>query len=221
MKKISILVAGVVCMLTTGCGSLGSGMLGGNTGTASTSSTGDVLGSILGSVTNGETIGNVLGSVIGLNKVSQEQLYGTWKYSGPGCAFTSNNALAKAGGEVMATQIEQKLEAQYSKLGLNAGNTAITFNENGTFAAKVGGRSWNGNYTYDASTGAINMKGLLLNLSGFITRNGSGISVLFESKKLLSLVQTVSALSGNTTLSTIGDLSKNYDGVRLGFDMSK
>ncbi|MDD4534325.1 MAG: DUF4923 family protein, partial [Prevotella sp.] len=34
-------------------------------------------------------------------------------------------------------------------------------------------------------------------------------------------LQTVSALSGNTTLSTIGDISQNFDGVRLGFDMAK
>jgi hypothetical protein len=29
----------------------------------------------------------------------------------------------------------------------------------------------------------------------------------------------MSALSGNANLETIGELSKNYDGVRLGFDM--
>ncbi len=221
MKKISMMVVGVVCMLTAGCGGMGAGTTG-NTGSGATSSsTGNVLGGILGAVTNGETIGNVLGSVIGLNKVTQNQLYGTWKYVGPGCGFTSDNTLAKAGGEVMATQIEDKLKVQYDKLGLTGANTNITFKEDGTFAAKIGGKSWSGNYTYDAGTGAVTMKGLLLNLNGFITRNGSGISVLFESKKLLSLIQTVSALSGNSTLSTIGDLSKNYDGVRLGFDMAK
>jgi hypothetical protein len=29
----------------------------------------------------------------------------------------------------------------------------------------------------------------------------------------------MSALSGNTSLQTIGDLAGNYDGVRIGFDM--
>ena len=45
--------------------------------------------------------------------------------------------------------------------------------------------------------------------------------VLFESKKLLTLIQTMASLSGNTTVSTIGDLSKNYNGVRIGFDLKK
>jgi hypothetical protein len=35
------------------------------------------------------------------------------------------------------------------------------------------------------------------------------------------VLQAVSAISGNQTLSTIGDLSKNYDGIRLGFDMTR
>lgn len=221
MKKISILVAGVVCMLTTGCGGAASGLLGG-TGTGSASqSPGGTLGGILGAMTNGEAIGNVLSSVIGLNKLSQEALYGTWKYDGPGCAFTSDNALAKAGGEVAAVQVEEKLKAQYDRLGLTASNTVIAFNQDGTFNAKIGGKNWNGRYTFDAKSGALTMKGLLLSLNGYATRNGSGISVLFESKKLLTLVQTMTALSGNSTLGTIGDISKNYDGVRIGFDMKK
>ncbi|MBM6993302.1 MAG: DUF4923 family protein [Prevotella sp.] len=218
MKKMSILVAGMLCLLTTGCGSLGSSVLGSG---SSTSSNGSVLGDVLGAMTNGETIGNVLSSVIGLDKLSQNQLYGTWTYDGPGCAFTSSSALAKAGGEVVATQIEQKLQTQYAQLGLKSSNTYITFNQDGTFASKIGGKSFSGNYTYDPQTSAVNLKGLLLSLNGYVTRNGSGISVLFESKKLLTLIQTMAAFSGNSTLGTISDISKNYDGVRLGFDMAK
>jgi hypothetical protein len=204
-------------MLAASCGTLGTGVSNGTTG----SSTGNVLGSVIGAMSNGEAIGNVLSSVIGLNQLSQSQLIGTWRYNGPGCAFTSDNLLAKAGGEVAATQIEQKLEQQYAKLGFSSSNTYITFNQDGTFASKIGGKSFSGNYTYDAGTGALNLKGLLLSLNGYATRNGSGISVLFESKKLLSLLQTMAALSGNSTLSTIGEVSKNYDGARLGFDMSR
>jgi hypothetical protein len=44
---------------------------------------------------------------------------------------------------------------------------------------------------------------------------------LFEAKKLLQILQTVAAVSGNSTISTIGDLSKNYDGMRMGLDMSR
>ena len=47
------------------------------------------------------------------------------------------------------------------------------------------------------------------------------ISVLFESKKVLTLFQTMAAVSGNSTAQVVGDISKNYDGVRVGFDLKK
>ena len=129
--------------------------------------------------------------------------------------------MAKAGGEIVATQIEEKLSAEYAKLGFKKSNTYITFNKDGTFSGKIDGKSLSGNWTFDENTQALKLSGLLLSLNGYATRNASGISILFESKKILTLLQTVAALSGNSTLSTIGDISKNYDGVRVGFDMAK
>ena len=49
----------------------------------------------------------------------------------------------------------------------------------------------------------------------------SGISLLFESQKALSMLQALGAISGNTTVAADGELSKNYDGVRIGFDMKR
>lgn len=219
MKKINVMLTAAACLLATSCGTIGAGT--GTTGTTTGTTAGDILSGVIGAATNGETLGNILASVIGADKLTQESLYGTWKYDGPGCAFTSDNALAKAGGEVVATQIEQKLQVQYSKLGFSRSNTYITFSKDGTFTGKVDSKSLSGNYTYNASTGALKLQGLLLSINGYATRNGSGISLLFESKKLISLLQTLSAISGNTTLSTISDISKNYDGVRLGFDLAK
>lgn len=219
MKKTSILIA-MACLIMAGCG-VPAGVSSGSTSTTTSSSSGNILNDIFGVVANGETIGNVISSVIGLDKVSQKQLIGTWRYDGPGCAFTSDNALAKAGGEVAATQVEEKLKTQYDKLGLTDSNTQFVFNEDGTFSAKVAGKSFSGKYTYNESSCQLQLKGLLLSITGYTKRSGSGISILFESKKLLSLLQTLAALSGNTTLQTIGEISKSYDGIRVGFDMKK
>jgi len=209
----------VAALTLSGCGVAGLGS------SSTSSSTGSVLGSVLGGVLGSSTgtnaISGVLSSVLGLDKLSQANLVGTWRYGGPGCAFTTENALAKAGGEVVASQIESKLKDQYSKLGFSSSNTYITFNSDNTFSGKIDGKSWSGTYTYDESTGKVNLKGLLLSVNAYAKGNGSGISLLFEAKKLLSLLQMAASLSGNTTLSTIGDISKNYDGVRLGFDMTK
>ena len=147
----------------------------------------------------------------------------TWKYSKPGCAFTSENLLAKAGGEIAASKIEEDLSKYYSKFGFSKSNTYFTFKTDGTFAAKIDGKSWNGTYTFDEKTHAIQLKGLLLSASGFATRTANGISLLFEQKKLLTLVKTLSKLNftGSTTMSAVSSIVDNYDGVRVGFEMTK
>ena len=142
-------------------------------------------------------ITNAITSVIGLDKVSAQGLIGNWQYKGPGCAFTSKNLLYKAGGEVAAVQIEEKLLPYYQQVGVSASNTMISFNQDGTFSSKICGTPFNGRYTFDEATQKITLQGMLLSVNCYTKREMSGISILFEGKKLLSLLQTLATLSGN------------------------
>lgn len=201
-----------------------------NSGYSAGSVVAGVLGGLLGggtttgsSSTGSSIINGILNNVIGSATFSQADLCAhTWKYSKPGCAFTSENLLAKAGGEIAASKIEEDLSKYYSKFGFSKSNTYFTFKTDGTFAAKIDGKSWNGTYTFDEKTHAIQLKGrLLLSISGFATRTTNGISLLFEQKKLLTLIQTLSKFSGSSTLSAVSSIASNYDGVRIGFEMTK
>ena len=78
-----------------------------------------------------------------------------------------------------------------------------------------------GTWSYDNSNQKITLKTLLFTIPVYAKRATSGMSFLLESKKLLSVLQTVSALSGNSTLQTVGELSRNYDGIRMGFEMRR
>ena len=198
MKKVILGFAAFACLAMASCGN---------------------MSQMLGAMTNGTGVVNAISSVIGLDKVKAQNLIATWKYSGPGCAFTSKNLLAKAGGEVAAVQIEQKLLPYYQQVKISDSNTYITFNENGTFSSKIAGTPFSGNYTFDEASQKITLKGLLLSVNCYAKKEANGISILFEAKKLLTVLQTMSAMSGSKDLQTIGDLSKNYDGVRVGFDM--
>ncbi|MEE1391042.1 MAG: DUF4923 family protein [Segatella copri] len=202
-----------------------------NSGYSAGSVVAGVLGGLLGggtttgsSSTGSSIISGILNNVIGSATFSQADLCAyTWKYSKPGCAFTSENLLAKAGGEIAASKIEEDLSKYYSKFGFSKSNTYFTFKTDGTFAAKIDGKSWNGTYTFDEKTHAIQLKGLLLSASGFATRTANGISLLFEQKKLLTLIKTLSKLNltGSTTMSAVSSIVDNYDGVRIGFEMTK
>ncbi|MCF0193252.1 MAG: DUF4923 family protein [Prevotella sp.] len=235
-KAIKTLVALAVAATTiTSCGQTGLSslnqlagtMLTGNgtttqtAATTTTSNSGSVLGSMLGAVANGNTIGNVLSSVIGLDKVSEQSLVGTWRYSQPGVAFTSENLLAKAGGEVAASTIKNKLATYYNSVGIKSANTYIQFNADHTYSGKLLGTPVSGQWSYNESQSQITMKSLLFTLNPYVKGTTSGISLLFESKKLLTVMQTLASASGNATLQGISSLSTNYDGVRMGFDMSK
>ena len=179
------------------------------------------MGQVMSAMTNGTGIANAVKSVIGLDKVKAQQLIGDWKYKGPGCAFTSENLLAKAGGEMAAVQIEEKVKPYYQQVGLSAENTFISFKEDGTFSSKIAGAPFNGQYTFDEATQKITLKSLFFSVNCYAKKEVGGISILFEANKLLTLLQTVAAFSGNKDLQTISDLSKKYDGVRIGFDMNK
>ena len=207
MKKRNMIAMAVAAIMMAGCGGMGTG-------------TGADNG-ILNGVDASSALGNILGSVLGINKVSETTILGTWKYAGPGCAFTSDNLLAKAGGEVAAQKVKAQMQSHYSSLGLNSSNTYISFKEDKTFSGKVDGKTLSGTYTLDVNTGQITLKTLLLTMNGYVNLNTTGMSLLFESQKLLTILQGLGALSGNTTMSAVGELSKNYKGVRIGFDMAR
>ncbi len=224
-KTIYICSLAVSALMLTGCGSqnntwtqlgtqvLSDVLLGTNTaGTTAGTTVQDATGAL----------GNILGSVLGGSaRPTKEQLIGTWTYFQPGCAFTSDQLLAQAGGEVVAAQIKSKLAPTYQSIGVRANNTSVTFNQDGTFSAKFAGTGMSGNYTFDEASSRVTMQGMLLTINCYAKRNANGIALLFESSKLLTLLQTVSALSGNGTLQTVGEISKSYDGLRLGFDFKK
>ena len=202
MKKKTLIFMATVVLVLSGCMSGQSGLSG-----------------ILGTVTNGETIGNVITSVLGLTKVTQRDILGTWKYYQPGCAFTSEQLLKKAGGEVVAAEIKTKVKPYYDKAGVSSSNTQITFSEDGKFSAIVAGRQFSVTYTYDEASAKISMKTLLFTVNCYAKKNAGSMGFLFEASKLLNVLQMLSALSGSSDLSAIGDLAKQYDGVRIGFDM--
>lgn len=211
MKKMMMAV--VAALMLQGCGMTNPGVNGGSQmGGTTTNNSGSSIGS--------NALGGLLDLVVGSVKLSQADIIGKWSYVEPACAFTSENLLAKAGGSVAAKTVNEKLLPVYKSLHISSGNTQLTFNENGQFTGKIGGFPMSGTYTFDATNGLVKMKSLTT-FTAHLTRSTQGMNFTFESKKILTLLQTVSALSGNTTLSTIGDISKQFNGVRLGFAMKK
>jgi len=229
MKKLLCMMLTAVMLLCSGCttGLLG-GLGGENTGNGGVSNggglgdiLGGVLGGVLGTLGSQNTVDGLLGLVIGSIKIQESELYGTWYYTQPTCAFTSENLLAKAGGAIAAENCKEKLQPVYNAVGISSQNTHFQFTQDHQFAGKVKGIPLSGTYTYDASTGTLRLKTMLFSTNAYVTRTTHGLGLTFESKNLLKVLQVAAAMSGNSTLQTVGDLSKQYDGVRLGFDIAQ
>ena len=56
-------------------------------------------------------LSGVVKNVVGDKTTTESSIIGTWTYAGPECQFESDNLLAKAGGEVAAKDVEEKIQA--------------------------------------------------------------------------------------------------------------
>lgn len=202
--------------------SLASCGLGTTSQTTQTDTTTPALGSLLtgGSLQQTGTgiLGTILGSLIGSTTTAQS-LIGTWTYSGPKLVFESENILSQLGGQVLSSNIEQKLGTQLEKMGFKAGKSALTLGNDGTCSLALASKTLPGTYTFDASTNKMTLGGVLGvgQMTCTVSVQGGQLYMLFDADKLLSIA---SALKGNTT-STLGSLISSYSGLKFGWTMTK
>lgn len=172
-------------------------------------------------------LSGVAGAVINKATGESNSIVGTWTYAGPDCKFTSDNLLAKAGGEVAAKKVEEKMSGVFNLLGFKEGSS-YTFNADSTYTAKVGNRTTQGTYSYNPDTKELTMKtrlGIKTNVTVSKGLTGETMSLLFKADKLMSLAQNITGAiagkSSNSAVSTATSLLNEYDGLQLGVSLKK
>ena len=204
--------------LLTGCGA-SSPMLSGMGNQATTQTTASSQTSAL----IGSGLEKLLGSLLGGSTLNQQSIVGTWNYKSADCVFESENFLLKAGGEVAAAKVEEKVNATLTKLGLTSNQISFTFNSDYTYTATIKGRTIQGTYSLDLE----NKKMTLTYLNGVgtitpqIALTGNTLSLLYDADKLLKFLTTISAVSNNSTLTTLNTLLQSYDGMLIGMELQK
>ena len=152
---------------------------------------------------NKDNISKVVNAITGTPETID--MTGTWSYKGSAVEFESEN-----------------LDEQLSKVGIKAGQMNFTFNADSTFTSTVGKKTLKGTYSYDASAKQVDLKFLkLLNLHAKVNCSSSSLELLFNSDKLLKLLAFIGSKSNSTALKTVSSLADNYDGMMLGFELSK
>lgn len=192
LKKLLVLV--VMCMISAGAGA-------------------QDLKSILSGVAK---------AVVGNKATTASSIVGTWSYAGPQCQFESENLLSKAGGEVAAKEVEEKMKSVYEKVGMS--NIQYTFNEDGTYSYKMKKRTVSGTYVFDDTEKTITMTGKLgIKTIAHVTVTGNEMSLVFNADKLMSVLKTITGAASkvNATAATINSVAGSYDGLMLGFELKK
>lgn len=167
-------------------------------------------------------LSGVAKAVVGNKATTASSIIGTWTYSGPECQFESENLLAKAGGEMAAKEVEEKMIAVYNKVGMN--NIRYTFNEDGTYSYQMKKRTVTGSYVFDDAAKTITMTGKLgLKTVAYVTVTGNDMSMVFKADKLMSILNTITGAASkvNSTAATINSVAEAYDGLMLGFELKK
>ena len=202
MKKTMTFIAAAALMLSS-CFTTG------NTG----SSTGNVLGTLLGSILSSVLLGG--------STYDQAGLLGSWNYSAPGAAFTTEKALTKAGGTAAVSNLTTSLASNYSNIGINRSNTSFSFLSGNMFSAKVNGIPFSGTYAYNPKNGEIALKTATETIKGNVLKTEKGMGLMFDSKQMANVLQKEGKVSNTAAVQAVSKLAKSTDGARVGFVLTK
>ena len=200
MKKTSLTIFAAMTLLLSSCLSTGS-----------TTSTTSVLGSVLGSILSSVLLGGTT--------LDQASLLGSWNYNAPSAAFTTEQALTKAGGTTAVSNITSSLASNYNNIGINRSNTSFSFLSSNLFAAKVNGIPFSGTYTYNPQNGVISLKTSTETIKGNVLKTEKGMSLMFDAKQMTNILQKEGKVSNTAAVQAVSKLAKSTDGARVGFEL--
>ena len=135
--------------------------------------------------------------------------------------FSSSNVLKNIGGKVASSAIESKRTEQFEKAGIKKGAMKMTFDKNGNFTQTIGRKTMSGTYTVQDSKIVLSYLGGIKQLVGTTQLDGNDLLIVMDSSKLLKYASVIGGLTGNTALSSIGNLLGSYEGMEVGMKLNK
>ena len=153
-----------------------------------------------------------------------KSIIGTWNYTQPGVKLSSKDALSDLAGTAATSTLQSKMASYYEFVGIKPGACNFVIKDDGTFSSTFGKNTLSGKYTFDAKSNLLLLTydGLLAGLGAipaYAYMNGANLQIVFPIDKLMSVLTTLG--SNVNTLSTITELIKKYDSVKIGFEFSK
>ncbi len=174
---------------------------------------------------SGSSLKDVVEEVVSQLDILPTDITGTWTYSGSAVKFTSESLVMSATSELASSQVESKLNEYLEMVGFSEGMFTYVFNEDGSFTTTFKSLDFSGTYTLSDDTiefeygGSDKLSGFKVSTS--VSVGVSTLQLLFDADALLEFVEKISASSSNSTLSSISSLLSQYDGMKLGFKLTR
>ena len=133
----------------------------------------------------------------------QSGILGSWYYTAPSTAFTSQQTLTRAGGNAAVANMNSSLASNYNNIGINRSNTYFSFLAGNKFSAKVNGIPFSGSYVYNQQNGDITLKTATETLKGNVIRTQRGMGLMFDSTQMVNLLQKEGKVSNAAAVQAV------------------
>ena len=178
----------------------------------------------------GGGIGDLIGGIANAfgfgGDLKFEDLVGTWKYQEPAVAFQSENLMMKAGGAAAAGMIEEKLAPYYKMAGCEQMTLEIAADSTFTMKLKLGTFSGKISQSEDGKQILFHFSIMqtinIGTMEAFINKKSSDeIEITYDVSGLLGILEKAGAMTKKSSIQTITNLLKQYDGITAGFALKK
>lgn len=206
-------------------------------GGASVASSQNILGGILGNVadrmsnkqngskTEGSKVSDIyegLTSIFQNSKVATaDKIVGTWVYKEPAVVFESSSLLKQAGGKLVSTAIENKLNTVFNKYGIKAGKFKMTFDKKGNFTQTIAKKTVTGTYTIEGKNVKLTYSGGIQQIMGTTQIDGNSLLIVMDATKLLKFASAAGAMYNNSMFGTISSYLSGVEGMECGVRLEK
>lgn len=170
-----------------------------------------------------EILNKVVSVFTGQNKMTEQNVVGTWTFTGSGIELTGGrNVLKDLASTAASAAVEKKLDGYLSKAGITKDKFTITFNNDKTVVVTTAkGKTHKGTYTINNGTLVIKTANFGNGMTCQTEIDAKNLKLMVKADKLMTLASTLSNISSSSSLKSINKLLENYSGINVGMKFSR
>lgn len=170
------------------------------------------------------SVTDIIEGVLSTSDLEVKDLAGVWTSTGSAVAFQSEDLLSQAGGVAMASTLESKINPYFTKYGIVG--SVITIQTDGSFSMTLKKTTLKGkivkgeNNKFILSFEAFG-KNNLGNVNLYIQKTSTSMDLMFDASKLKTILSSIASLSKKGLGNSLNTFLNSYNGICIGFKMSK